>query len=202
MDTVFVNGNVITMAVPNKREQALALDAGRIVKVGDSWAVHQLADANTRVVDLQGRTVLPGFIDSHMHCFLTGARLAGAQLESMTSVADVCASFRELARDAEPGKWLYGFGCVPWELAERRLPTMQELDLVAPRNPVYISAVTLHSGATNSRGFELVGLDPSHHGVETDHSGRPTGAFLSDDSHFHAAGVAFGALRDDEIADF
>ena len=200
MDTLLVNGNVITMASPNVREQAIAISDGTIVQVGDSSAVRKSASDGARIFDLHGMTVLPGLTDSHMHCFITGLSLVSARLEDAHSVADVCERLREAARDAEPDAWVYALGCQPWALAEHRYPTLEELDRVAPRNPVYIAAVTFHSGATNSRGLELIKPDLAEPGVEKDEAGRPTGAFLSDVTHFHAASVAYGALSNDEIA--
>jgi predicted amidohydrolase YtcJ len=200
MDTILVNGNVITMAGPNKREQAVAVSDGKIVRVGDSRTALAGANANTRVFDLQGKTVLPGLTDSHMHCFITGLSLVSARLGDATSIQDVCERVREAARHAEPDAWVYALGCQPWALAERRYPSMEELDAVAPRNPVYIAAATFHSGATNSRGFELINPDLAEPGVGKDEAGRPSGSFLSDVTHFRAAGVAYGALSNDEIA--
>lgn len=199
MDMVLFGGNVITMAVSDRRQQAVAVDCGRIVAVGDSESIRGLADANTRMVDLAGKTLLPGLIDSHVHLFLTGLGLSAVALQDATSVADVCDAVRERARGTLPGRWVYGMGCAPWALKEARYPLMSELGEAAPDNPVYISAVTFHSGATNTRGFREIGLAAEQRGIEKDASGMPTGAFVSDDAHFAAAGAAFGALSRDEV---
>ena len=106
-----------------------------------------------------------------------------------------------LARTTRRGDWVYGMGCAPWALAEGRFPTMKELDRALPNNPVYIAAVTFHSGATNTAGFKAIGIDPARTGVQKDAAGKPTGSFVSDDTHFEAAGVAYGSLSDAEIAD-
>lgn len=200
VDMILVNGRVVTMTAPNTGCQAVAVRDGRILAAGSDRAIREAASADARVIDLAGKTVLPGFIDSHMHCFLTGISLVAARLETATSVAEVCERMADQASRAPHGSWIYGIGCVPWLLAEKRYPTMEELDRSVPDHPAYISAATFHSGSTNTRGFELIGLQPGHHGVEVDERGHPTGAFLSDDSHFAAAGVAFGSLADDEIA--
>ena len=131
----------------------MAIDCGRIVAVGDSESIRGLADANTRMVDLAGKTLLPGLIDSHVHLFLTGLGLSAVALQGATSVGDVCDAIRERARATPPGRWVYGMGCAPWALKEARYPLLSELDEAAPDNPVYISAVTFHSGATNTRGL-------------------------------------------------
>ncbi len=205
MDMILVNGNVITMAAAGATAAdhlggAVAIRDGRILAVGDESSVRAAASADARVVDLEGKTVLPGFIDSHMHCFITGISLVSARLETAATVAEVCERMAAQASRTPAGAWVYGIGCVPWALAEGRYPTMEELERAVPDHPAYIAAVTFHSGSTNKRGFDLIGLQPEQHGVEVDAEGRPTGAFLSDDSHFAAAGVAFGSLSDDEIA--
>jgi predicted amidohydrolase YtcJ len=200
MDMVLVNGNVITMGLPNKREQAVAITDGRITKVGSTQAVRESASETARLIDLHGRTLMPGLIDSHMHGFLTGMTLGSARLETATTVDEVCERLHERARAASPGAWVYGMGCAPWALAEGRFPTLDELDHAVPKNPVYVSAITFHSGATNSEGLAAIGMDLARHGVEKDSAGRATGAFVSDDTHFDAARVAFGAQSDAEIA--
>ncbi|MBU2604001.1 MAG: amidohydrolase [Actinobacteria bacterium] len=206
MDMILVNGNVITMTTAGATAAdqpggAVAIRDGRILAVGGEGGVRSAAAADARVVDLEGKTVLPGFIDSHMHCFITGISLVAARLETAASVAEVCERMAEQASRTPAGAWVYGIGCVPWALAEGRYPTKEELERAVPDHPAYIAAVTFHSGSTNVRGFDLIGLRPGQHGVEVDAEGRPTGAFLSDDSHFAAAGVAFGSLSDEEIAD-
>jgi predicted amidohydrolase YtcJ len=200
-DMILFGGNVITMAAPNRRAQAVAVDGCRIEAIGDTDAVQGLAKANTRLIDLAGKTLLPGLIDSHVHLFLTGLGLASVALQDATSVADVCDAIGERARCTPRGRWVYGMGCLPWALREARYPTLSELDEAAPDNPVYISAVTFHSGATNTRGLGEIDLSLELPGLEKDASGRPTGAFVSDDAHFAAAGAAFGALSRDEITE-
>lgn len=201
MDTILVNGNVITMALPNKREQAIAIDDGRVVKVGSNDFVRKLANGNTRVLDLAGKTVMPGLTDSHLHCFLTGLSRTAVGLNEARSIADVCEQVRDRVREAAPGEWVYAAGCAPWNLAERHFPTMDDLDRVAPHNPVYISAVTFHSGATNTRGFELIDPDLTLAGIGRGAEGKPNGWFLSDDTHFAAARVAYGSMTNEQIAD-
>lgn len=120
---ILVNGNVITMTaadatVAEHRGQALAIHDARILAVGDESAVRAAVSVGAQVVDLEGKTVLPGFIDSHMHCFVTGISLVSARLETAASVAEVCERMAEQAGRTPAGSWVYGTGCVPWALAE------------------------------------------------------------------------------------
>ena len=201
MDLILHNANVITMGVPNKRQSAVAVKDGRIAFVGGDRDALALATDSTRTVELDGATVLPGLIDSHMHCFATGLTFISARLETATSVNEVCELMAEQARGVPKGKWVYGMSVVPWALKEGRYPTMAEMDASVPDHPIYMSSATFHSGATNTRGFELIGIDPARHGVEKDAQGKPTGTFASDDTHFEAGSVANNAFSDDEIAD-
>jgi predicted amidohydrolase YtcJ len=200
-DLIFLNGNVITMTVPKKREHAIAIKDGRIVQVGSNRAVEALRKPETTVIDLSGQTILPGFIDSHLHATLTGLSLNAASLESAASVKEIIDRVREKAEKTPKGKWVLGMGCVPWALKEGRFPTMGELDQVSLDHPVFICAVTFHSSAVNTRGFEQIGIDPNMQGVEKDTADRPTGSFLSDESHFFASAKALGSLTDKELSD-
>lgn len=201
MDLILVNGNVITMNVPHQRQQAVAIRQGRIAAVGSTQGMLRLRTSASRVVDLQGKTVLPGLIDSHAHAFLTGVGLIAAQLGAATTVAEVCDAIRARAAVTTPGKWVYGMGCLPWALREQRFPGLAELDRAAPENPVYIAAATFHSGAANSPGMRLIAPEPDLPGLERDPAtGEPTGSFLSDTAHFFAVGRAYTGLSDAEIA--
>jgi predicted amidohydrolase YtcJ len=201
MDMALVNGNVITMANPNRREQAVAIGGGRILGVGSNWAVRQAAPPGATIIDLGGKTVTPGLVDSHMHCTMTGFWLDAARLETARTIDEVCARIHAKAKATPPGKWVYGMGCIPWEMRENRFPTMQELDVVSEGHPVYITAVTLHSGCANTAAFNSIQPDMSSDGVERDPAtGEPTGSFLTDDVAFAASGKAFGVLDDAEMA--
>lgn len=200
MDLILLNGNIITMNIPNKREQAVAINDGKIARVGPNWVIEPLRRDNTKVVNLNGKTVLPGFIDSHLHASLTGICLNSVQLLTATSVAEVCELIHDHAIKTPCGKWVFGTLCVPWAMKERRFPTMAELDKVSEGHPVYIASVTLHSGVANSLAFEHIAIDTKLAGVEKDPStGQPTGAFLTDDTHFYAVNKAYGTMSDEDI---
>src|SRR4051812_220409 len=127
-DTILVNGKIVTVDRASSVREALAIRGGRIVAVGTNAELRRLAGSTTRVVDLQGRTVIPGLIDSHMHAiraaqfFATEVNWIGAP-----TVADALARVRAAAQ-ARPGAWLIvARGWTEKQFRERRRPTPAEL---------------------------------------------------------------------------
>lgn len=139
VDTVLVNGRITTLAVgPAAQAQALAVRAGRIVAVGSDEDVRALASSGTSVIDLGGRRVVPGLIDSHVH-FVRAGRTWNDELR-WSDVYSLAAGLELIAQDARrrgSGRWVRVIG--GWnehQFAEGRGPTREELDVVAPDNPV------------------------------------------------------------------
>jgi hypothetical protein len=139
-DTLLVNGKIVTVDARFSVQQALAVRDGKIVAVGKSADVRKLAGPATRVVDLGGRTVIPGLIDSHLHAiraaltFATEVNWIGAR-----SLGEATARISAAAKSLPPGAWLIVAG--GWnelQFAEKRRPTQAELEAAAPANPVYV----------------------------------------------------------------
>src|SRR6266566_4921500 len=140
IDTILVNGKILTVDQQFSIRSALAVREGRIAAIGSDAEVRKLAGAKTRTIDLQGRTVIPGLIDSHMHAiraalsFSTEVNWIGAR-----SLPEALARVRNAARTMKPGAWLIVAG--GWnvdQFQERRRPTQAELIAAAPNNPVYV----------------------------------------------------------------
>jgi predicted amidohydrolase YtcJ len=138
-DTVLLNGKILTVDGAASTREALAIRGGRIVAVGTNADVRRLAGSTTNVIDLQGRTVIPGLIDSHMHAiraaqfFATEVNWIGAP-----TLTDALARVRAAAQ-ARPGAWLIvAGGWTEKQFKESRRPTQAELQAAAPSNPVYV----------------------------------------------------------------
>ena len=141
IDTILVNGKVVTVDAQSSIRSALAIREGRIAAAGSDADIRKLAGPRTRTIDLQGRTVIPGLIDSHMHAtraalsFSTEVNWIGA-----TSLADALNRLRQAAMKARPGAWL--IVVTPQAtldaFKERRRPTQAELIAAAPNHPVYV----------------------------------------------------------------
>lgn len=177
VDTIFRRGNIHTMDPARPRASAVAMLAGRIVAVGDDDLVDNLQAA--QVIDLGGRTVVPGFNDAHNHMLFYGGTLTSLNLASppMRTVADICAAVRERAAQTPEGGWIIGSKYDQNKLAERRHPTAQELDAVAPKHRVWLRHTSGHMCTVNSMVLADIAGKPVPSGgvVEEGPDGRRTG---------------------------
>jgi len=162
--------------------EALAIKDGEFIATGSTPQVMELADARTEVTDLEGKTALPGIVDSHTHPSSIATRLLELDCRQphVKSVRDVVEMVRARAAELEPGAWVRGANFNDSKLEERRHVTRQELDEAAPQNPVYIVADTGHQSLASSRALELAGVsrdtqDPPGGQIERGEDGEPTG---------------------------
>src|SRR5436305_8599665 len=183
-DLVLRGGNVITVDSGWHVAQAVAVRGGRFVAIGDDATVARYIGANTQVVELAGKTVVPGLIDSHLHQLFAALNGPAVQLLGAKTAADVQAAIGERVARTEPGKWVTASS--GWHesiLQEGRMPTRFELDKVSPNNPVFIPRGG-HVITVNSKALELAGITkdtPNPDGgviVRDEANGEPTGVLL------------------------
>lgn len=180
-DTLLRNGHIHTMDSGETTTTAVAIRDGRFVATGA--AAEALAGPATQVIDLGGRTAIPGLIDSHVHQHQWGMNLPAVQLLGARSIADIVARIGERARATPPGDWVIASSL--WHesiLAEGRLPTRWELDSVAPNNPVFIPRGG-HVVAVNSLALARAGVtrdtpQPAGGVIVKREDGEPTGVLL------------------------
>lgn len=166
-DAIYRGGPIITMDDDRPMAEAVAVRGGRIVAVGDADEVMSLAGADTRVIELGHRALLPGFVDSHGHGYVLGIQATTANLLPPPDGlgADV-ASLQALLRDwahangeaIERVGWIAGFGYDDAQLAEGRHPTRDDLDAVSTDVPIIIIHQSGHLGVANSKALELAGV--------------------------------------------
>ncbi len=158
-DILLVNGRIITLDETSSVSEALAIDAGRIVATGSVGEIRKLAGATTKIVDLGGRTVIPGLIDSHIHSIRAGFRYAGeVHWEGATNIVEALERLRSAAIHAKPGAWLIvAGGWTPRQFTESRKPTEAEIAAVAPGHPVFIQ-LFYGSVLINAIGREMLGI--------------------------------------------
>jgi hypothetical protein len=163
-DAVYVNATVITMDPAGSTAEAVAVRDGRITTVGSSADIRKLAATTTRVVDLQGQTLLPGFIDAHSHFPGTGTaalysvNLSSPPLGLIESVDDVVGALKAKAAETPKGAWIRGGGYDQTLLKEGRHPTRQDLDRASTDHPIFITHASGHLSVANSMALKLANL--------------------------------------------
>ena len=178
---VFINGNVLTMDAQNTVAEAVATRGEWIEAVGSTDEIMATVTDNTEVIDLRGRTLLPGFVDAHGHFPGSGMNEVAADLNSppigtITDMAGVLAALKAETARRDPGQWVTGFGYDDTLLAEKRHPTRAELDSVSTEHPVYAMHISGHMLVANSVALELAGIDASTPDPEGGVIGRREGS--------------------------
>ena len=181
-DTVLINGKIVTVDQQFSIQEALAVRDGRILRIGKTSEIQKLAGPGSRVIDLQGRSVIPGLIDSHLHgiraalSFSTEVNWIG-----VSSLDEALGRIRQAARTMKAGSWLIVAG--GWNLQqfkERRVPTQAELTAAAPNNPVYVQ-LGYGWALMTPAGLKALNITseadlPSGGRFEKGRDGNPTGA--------------------------
>jgi predicted amidohydrolase YtcJ len=184
-DTIYTNGEIITLDPDAPRAQALAIIDGTIIRVGNSGSMDGLRGDHTEVVDLEGRVVLPGFHDLHVHPVFAGIQASECSIPQGSTLPEIQQIVKACADEAGPGIWITGG---QWDTsAIGHIPHRRSLDEVAPDNPVLLGDTSEHSFWANSMAFELAGV--------TRDTPDPPGGFLERD----ADGIPSGVLREEAV---
>jgi len=156
-DLLLKNGNVYTVTEKQPKAEAVAVKANRIVFVGSNEDAKKFHAA--KIVDLHGRTVVPGFTDSHCHIFGIGEREMRLNLEGTNSLDDFLARVKERVDKTGPGKWITGRGWIETFWKPPEFPTRQDLDKIAPNNPVFLTRADGHASIANSGALKIAKID-------------------------------------------
>lgn len=156
-DLVALNGNIITVDDKNPRAEALAVKDEKFVAVGATNQLRELAGANTRVIDIQGKTVIPGFIDAHCHPTAVARSLLQVDCSParVNTISDIVNALAERGKTTPPGKWLQGFSYDDTKLTQKRHPTRWDLDKASTEHPIYVQHVSGHIGVANSHALAM-----------------------------------------------
>ena len=184
-DLLFINGKIVTQDAASSVAEALAVEAGHISATGSSEQLRKLAGPSTKVIDLGGRTVIPGLIDSHIHAIRAGFRYATeVNWESATSFGEAFERLKSAAAHAKPHAWLIvAGGWTPRQFAENRRPTDAEIAAAVSGHPVYIQLFYGYA-LINAEGRDRLGMK-----TEAD---LPDGAKFERDREDHATGWIVG----------
>ncbi len=202
-ELVLYNGHVYTMDPSEGRVGAVAVAGNRIAAVGDDAAMRALLGPGGQAIDLEGRAVVPGLIDAHVH-FGWCAIAAGQKrldLDNVPTKAKAVAQVAERARALPPGRWILGGGWNQNVWPEPVMPTAADLDAVAPDHPVALQSKSYHATWANSRALMLAGItaateDPPGGQIVRDEQGRPTGILLE-----NAADLVDKAVPEPDVAE-
>ena len=186
-DAIFTHGNIYTGVIEatsplgaGKRAEALAISGDRIVAVGARDEVMKLRGPETKVVDLEGHFVMPGFNDAHMHLATAGLEKMNVNLLGVRTLDEFRERLRAKVEAAAPGEWVVGEGWDETLWPVKNVPTRWDLDEVSGKHPVYLVRVDGHLGVANTRALQLAGVtvasrDPEGGKIDRDESGTPTG---------------------------
>ena len=188
-DLVFRNGAVATLEPGRRPVEAIAVRAGRVAAVGSTREIEALAGPRTHVIDLAGRSVIPGLADCHVHLATDAAARNDVDVRDLfvdvRSIRDLLERMRERAAQVPPGTWLAARGSPMQELRfeERRLPSRSDLDAALPDHPAYVTfgahVLIANRKAIDARGIDRTTPNPDRGVVERDpETGEPTGVFL------------------------
>ncbi|CAM5791374.1 amidohydrolase [Brevibacillus borstelensis] len=183
-DTVFLNGQVITVDRYERIVEAVAVSGNRISAVGTNEEVSKYIGPLTRVIDLEGKSLLPGFIDSHLHITIYGTNKLGVDCKArgIDSIEDLLEALREQASRTPEGKWVRACGFDENRMREKRFPTRRELDSVSEKHPVFVMRTCAHHSIVNTEALRRAGFD--------EHTPDPQGGRLDRDEQ----GVLTGLL--------
>jgi len=187
-DLAFINGQIVTMDEKTPEAAAVAVRDGVIIAVGSREEINRCISDRTEVIDLEGKTLIPGFIDSHAHFMGIGRSKLTLDLRSCRSWGEIVEKVKKAVAQARPGEWILGRGWhqEKWQAPPQPnidgLPFHHQLSAVSPDNPVFLTHASGHSAIANARAMELAGVtsktpDPEGGEIVRDKRGQPIGVF-------------------------
>ncbi len=181
-DLVLLDGKVVTVDEKETVAEAVAVKDGKILRVGSTEAIKRLAGSKTKIIDLEGRLLLPGFIDTHEHCIRRGLQADWVNCRSppIRSLGDVVEALAVKAAEKPPGEWVIGSGFDESQWEDKRFPNRYDLDRASTEHPIYLGRAGGHNSVANSLALELAGVtkdtpQPPGGNIARDESGEPTG---------------------------
>jgi len=183
-DLVLINGNIITLEEKSPKVEALAVKGDRLIILGTNQEILKVKGTQTKVIDLGGKTVIPGLIDSHLHLPLLGMGLKKIYLDKAADYQQVLEIIEEVLKKAKPGQWIMGSGWHTANWKNKEFPDNGELNKISQENPVFLSGMATHAALVNKKALALAGInkdtpDPEGGRILHDPGSRePTGLLL------------------------
>jgi predicted amidohydrolase YtcJ len=195
-DAIYHGGDVVTIDDKNPTAEAVAIKDGKIIAVGKKADVLKLKGDKTKLIDLGGKTLLPGFVDGHGHCFGTGLQAASANLlpppdHTISDIPSLVAELKQYAKTDTAKKYgiILGFGYDDAQLKEQRHPNRHDLDEVSKDIPVYVIHQSSHLGAGNTKALEIAGItadtkNPTGGVIRREKDGKTPDGVLEETIHY------------------
>lgn len=182
-DLIVINANVHTVEPAQPKAEAFAIAAGKIIAVGSNKEIQGHADAQSKVLDLAGKTVTPGFIDSHYHLMGVGKRSFQLNLDGAKSLSDFLQKVKAEVSKKGAGEWVVGRGWIEEDWPSKKLPTCWDLDRISPKNPLVLTRADGHAIVVNSAAMQVAGIKrttvaPKGGAILKDKHGNCNGIFL------------------------
>src|SRR5512143_598200 len=183
-ELILYNGLISSLDAGHPQVSAVSIAEGRILAVGGEELL-KTAQKTTQRIDLKGRRVIPGLNDSHIHVIRGGLNYnMELRWDGVPSLADALAMLREQARRTPPPQWVRVIGgWTEFQFAERRMPTLEEINRVAPDTPVFVlhlyDRAIVNGAALRAMGYTRETPDPPGGQMERDHAGNPTGLLIA-----------------------
>jgi predicted amidohydrolase YtcJ len=182
-DLIVTNARIYTVDANRPMVEAMAIRGGRVVATGPQRAIMTLRGASTQVLDLHGRTVIPGMIDAHVHLLNLGNSLRNVDLVGTSSYDEVVARVAARARETPAGTWIIGRGWDQNDWGVTQFPTHEALSRAVPDHPVVLTRIDGHATLVNAAAIRAAGLtaqtqDPSGGRIERGADGAPTGVLV------------------------
>lgn len=184
-DLLLLQGNIVTLNPQQPRASSVAIKDGRFLAVGDECDTQVHKGQHTQMIDLKGRTVIPGLNDSHIHMIRGGLSYTmELRWDGVPSLADALRMLKEQAQRTPPPQWVRVIGgWTQFQFAERRMPTLEEINAVAPDTPVFVlnlyACALLNKAALQAVGYTRDTPSPKRGEIQKDSSGYPTGLLLA-----------------------
>lgn len=188
-ELLFINGEVITVDKSNTVHEAVLVDGAYIKAVGTNKEIQALASIYAHTIDLEGRTLLPGFIDAHNHLTHQGAAFGTVDFgfPAVSSIQDLRDAVSHAVNNCEPGQWIRGWGMNFEKFKDKVIPTRWDLDVISPNNPVCIVHVSGHNVLVNSIALDMANVDND--------TSDPAGGMFARDKKGQITGYAYDSAQ-------
>ena len=160
VDLIFFGGHIITMHEEDPLNEAVAIHNGKISSIGKKDEIMKLRTWKTKLVDLQGRTLMPGFIEAHCHPIATAilSQVVDISAFNSNSRSEILNTIRVAVKKASPGEWILAFGWDPVLVPDLHKPTLSELDSISTNTPIFILTQMMHHAFVNSAVYKAAGI--------------------------------------------